>query len=260
MEASVVTFILILIRVATFWFALPIFGQVNPPRTVKVGLAFALTLFWFASIEEYPEGIQTALENNFNLMSLIILAIREVVIGVLLGMCFNLFIMPLRIAGSYIAQELGLSLAALSDPSSPETSTVVSTLTQILGLLVFFLLDLHHLVIYVQHAVFERLPVASGFRFESTAGWAEGFAGVTGTGMEIIGPVSIILFVLLLAILFLAKAVPSLNLFSVGTSIRLIVGFLVLLVFMPGVLEKTVESFWATESYIEQLLTSMLNV
>ena len=42
---------------------------------------------------------------------------RALMIGGLLGLAFGIFIYPLQIAGSYLAQEMGLSIASLSDPS-----------------------------------------------------------------------------------------------------------------------------------------------
>ena len=51
-ELWVLTFALILARVATFVALLPLFGQV--PRLVKLGLACALACLWFGSVDATP--------------------------------------------------------------------------------------------------------------------------------------------------------------------------------------------------------------
>ena len=256
LEAWIVTFTLILMRVATFCFALPLFGIVAPPRTVKIGLAFALTWFWFASLTEVPVHVVAAVQTDISIVSLGILSIQEVVLGGMLGVLFQLFLIPARVAGSYIAQELGLSLAALSDPTSTDQATVISTLLHLVAILLFFMLNLHHMIILMLQTAFEKIPVASGMPWQSSGIAAAGLAQAVESGIGITGPISIVLFLSLVAILLLARAVPAFNLFSVGISIRFFVGFAAVLVFLPVLIDNIAGTFDSAFKTIEQFFSA----
>jgi len=253
-EATVLTFVLILIRLATFWFAMPLFNTLSIPRIVKVGLSLALTIFWFAQLESIPQGVHDAVEGQLSVVQLGLLAAREVVIGGLLGFAFHLFVIPARIAGAYLGQEIGLSMAEMSDPANQEPSTVVATLMQLFALLIFFSLNLHHFVIVALHAVFEHIPVASPIAWQSGEFLAASFAETVAGGIGLIGPPALALMVLLVAILLLARAVPSFNLFSVGISIRLIGGLLIILIFLPELIARTTQSLEFAGDRIESFI------
>ncbi len=149
-EAWVLTFALVLVRLATFWMINPIWSTLKPPRQVKLGLVLALAVFWFSGVEE-PVAMPDHAGNQFSQWLVFgLMVMREVFLGGILGYSFHLFLIPMQIAGSYIGQEFGLSMATMTDPSTGAVNNIVSTLMQAVAVCVFFLArsaSLHRLLV-----------------------------------------------------------------------------------------------------------------
>ena len=79
----------------------------------------------------------------------VLMIIQEVGIGLLLAMTVGLLLVPAKIAGAYVGQEIGLSLAAISDPGSTDQSTLVTKVFEAISVMLFFGLNLHHFLILI---------------------------------------------------------------------------------------------------------------
>jgi len=256
-EAWVLTFSLVLVRLATFWMINPIWSNLKPPRQVKLGLVLALAVFWFSGLDEpvpmpHHTGTQFSQWLVFGLMVL-----REVFLGGVLGYSFHLFLIPMQIAGSYIGQEFGLSMATMTDPTTGAVNNIVSTLLQAVAVCVFFLLDLHHYIVYLLEYSFRLVPAGQAWNMEAMQMVTYEFAALTERGLLISVPVAIAMFLGLVALLVLARAVPALNLFSIGLSIRLILGIAALLLFLPHVFGIFESQLDASLRFLEQLVYQM---
>ena len=132
---EVVLFLLVLARVSAFVAFFPLFSKKQLPNQVKAGLATALSVFWLADAKTVMPNLNLQDVGSF---LFIFLVLKELCIGILLSLVLGLFFWPARIAGSYVAQELGLWLAAISDPGSQDSSTLVSRVFETLSMLLFF--------------------------------------------------------------------------------------------------------------------------
>ena len=229
---QLVVFFLVLARVASFIAFFPLFSKRQLPILVKVGLAVSLSIFWSL-------GNTSGQHANISLMLLFFLTLKEVTIGVILGMMMGLMLWPARIAGAYVGQELGLSLASISDPGSQDSSTLVTRIFEVFAILVFFVGNIHHFAILVLHHSFgsfghdlESIDLTS----KPLAYAAELMNDVSDQGLMIAGPLLILFMMVTLVLAYLNRAAPSLNLFSVGMSIRAGLGILCLFLFAPVVL------------------------
>lgn len=232
-EGWAIAFMLILTRVSLFLAMLPWFGDRSMPRLVKVGMAVALTYLWFGEL------VAGTSKESFSLaaghwLALAIAVGREALFGAVLGYWFSLLLLPARIAGSYIGQEMGLTMATVTDPATQVSGNVVGTLFETFALAVFFVADIHHVVLGVLQASFVKFPVGGeaqlGLPIVAMSGRV---AAAHHWGLELAAPVAICLFLNLVAMALLMKAVPQLNLFSVGLTLRLSVGFLATFLFLP---------------------------
>ncbi len=253
-ELWILTFALMLIRLATFCLTFPIWNSHRPPNTVKIGLVFALTIFWFFG--QPVSEATTTLARSIDWYVFGAAVIREILIGGVLGFVFHIFVIPARIAGAYIAQELGLNLATLSDPSMPEQTSVVASLFQLAAIIMFFALNLHHFVLRCLDAAFQAVPVGATWNAETLPELSLAFFQLIDQGLTIAAPVGIVLFITLVSLLLLARAVPSLNLFSVGLSVRLGVGFIALIIFLPFIVANLRQQFQWAEDLIVSLVRS----
>src|SRR5258708_2533819 len=112
MTGLAVYFVLVLGRVGTGVFMLPLFGGTNMPRLVKIGVALALAIFWIGAVG-VPSDTALLQRLEAGAWPLLALALaREAILGALLGLAFGLFLLPARVAGEFIQQQMGLSLGA----------------------------------------------------------------------------------------------------------------------------------------------------
>lgn len=236
MEAWVVSFSLILARVAAFVATLPLFGSRQVPRVVKAGLAFALACVWFGALGSAPAA-------GFDHTSAVALWLayalavgREALLGAVLGYGFGLFLLPARIAGEFIGQEMGLAMANQSDPTADNSATLLAQLFEIFGVLIFFGLDGHHVWLAALHATFARWPIGGPLPSLPVAPLVRGLAQAHEWGLLLAAPMALCMFVTSVLLALMARAAPQLNIMSVGFAFRIGVGLLAAIVFLPDML------------------------
>lgn len=233
-QAWILTFTLILARVAALIATVPLFGGNNLPNLVKVGFSLSLAAMWFGAFGADPTEDVRMLASQAHWLGIGLATLREVIFGAVLGFTFNLLLMPMRIAGAYIGQEMGLSMASLTDPTQPGASSVVAQLFDAFGILLFFGLDIHHAMLTSVHSAFERWPCGSPMSLTAPAyRIAVGFADSQEWALQIAAPVGVCLFLTLIVLFLMAKASPQLNLFTFGMPVRLAIGLFGMLLFLP---------------------------
>lgn len=234
LETWVMTFGLILARVSAFVATIPYLGGRFVPRLVKAGAALALALFWFA--EAGPGALQyVARLADQTWVSFTLAVAREVILGAALGYVFGLFLVPFRIAGEYLSQEMGLTLGAITDPSRPQNSTALGEAFEVLGVVVFFSQNVHHVFLAVLHGSFTTQPVGAGFSRLPVGLQMEAMTWTTQWGLLLVAPMACCLFVTSLVLGIMARVAPQLNLMSIGFTLRIVVGLGVTAVLWPEV-------------------------
>ncbi len=254
-EVQIVAFILVLSRVSAFIAFFPLFAKRQLPSTVKVGVAGGLTFFWYGMVES-KLGMDPGVSMNLTVVSSILLLAKEVTIGVVLSIALGLFFLPAKIAGSYIGQELGLSLASISDPGSQDSSTLISRVFESFAILMFFSTNMHHFLILVIHSSFDRMLGRIDVMRLPTEDLVSLLNRTSDYGFLVVGPVAILFMLITLGLAYLNKAAPTLNLFSVGMSIRSGFGIFCLLIFCPVIFGAIQSYFYRMQADIEELLNA----
>jgi flagellar biosynthetic protein FliR len=244
MPHLVVFFALLLARVGAFVAVLPIFGGQALPRLVRVGLTMALTVMWAGSLAGDPgtaEWLAQPLETSW--LGFGIALGREAVLGLLLGFAFGLFLVPARVAGEYLSQELGLSFGNMINPTGETATGSLTPLFDLLSTLVFLTLDVHHLFLVIFHALLTSHPLGAALPNVSVERLAAGATAVEEWGLLLVAPAAVCLFVTSVVLALMARAAPQMNVYSVGFPLRLLIGFLVALVLFPNFLAALVTIF-----------------
>lgn len=239
-EATVIPASLILARVAAFVAVLPILGGPQTPNMVKVGLTMALTVMWSVTLFGQPVPSPSPVDTIATVHWVLALG-REAALGAVFGFFFSLFLLPATIAGEYLTQELGLSFASMVSAVGTGTASTPAMILEMLASLLFLGLDLHHVFLAVLDATFQRFPIGQGYALPmcdpiGAATSAEEWGVLLGI------PVALCLFVTTVALAFLNRAAPQLNLQTVGFPLKLIVGLGALLVMLPYMIAGLVQA------------------
>lgn len=252
-NSQVVLFMLVLARVSAFIAAFPLFSKNQLPHLVKVGLAGALSIFWYSEIEGSSKLDNAALADMGVLLATLLI-FKEIVLGLVLSIALGLFFWPAKVAGAYVGQELGLSLASISDPGSQDSSTLITRIFETFVILVFFGINLHHFVILTIHASFGHLLSHVGLLDLPTEHLTTMLNSASDYGLLIAAPVLILSMLVTLILAFLNRAAPTFNLFSVGMSARVGLGIFCLFLFCPVIFGAAQTYLFRVQEDIEELL------
>ena len=82
-----------------------------------------------------------------SLASLITMLVQELMIGAVLGIAARLAISALQVTGAVVAQQLGLGFVTSVDPTLGQQGVIIGNFLAMLGVVLIFATDTHHLVI-----------------------------------------------------------------------------------------------------------------
>ena len=231
MESSAVYFALTLARVGTFVAIMPLFAT-RAPRVVKLGLALGLTAFYFSVV--VPAGNLPRAEGSLPWPVYASAILREAAIGATMGFAFALFLMPVKVAGAFVSQQIGLSLSPQSsgvtaDPSGSSLALFFETTAA----LVFLAVDGHHVVLSALHASFASFPLGGELHPEPLGPAINGLSRAHEMGVLLAAPLAACLFSLTVVLALLARAAPQLNIYSIGFALQVATALIGALLLLP---------------------------
>lgn len=232
-DAFVIAAALILFRVAAFvTFLPPVAGQ-GIPGTVRIGLAVAVTVVLAPTYVPSAALLLEVHSSSVLWARLTLWTMRETALGAGLAWFFGLSLVPARVAGAWIAQEMGLTIGGLTSPLDQQPGNVFSWLLEALAVMFFFVANLHHVLFWSLGRSFDAHRVGGGFvlpRWDATVSEA---ARTIDDGLLIAAPVGIVLFVTLVVLLVTMKTAPHFNFMSYGMTLRLIAGLVGVFLLFP---------------------------
>ena len=220
------------IRIGAMLLAIPVIGSRLIPVRIRIALAVLITVLVLPLLQPAPvvEPLSAAG---------LTIAINQVVIGLSMGFTLQLVLAVLTIAGESIAMTMGLGFASMIDPANGVNVPVLSQFFLILGTLLFLALGGHLLIIQLIVSSFQSLPVSTdGVSREDF--WSlvmfgsRMFVGAVWVAL----PALISILVITLAMGVMTRAAPQLNIFSVGFPVTMLMGFIIIMLLIPGILPR----------------------
>ncbi len=253
-ESAVLSFALILARTGAFVGVLPMLGTHATPRTVKVGLAVALTVLYFQMLggSATPECLTT--NGPVSWLALILVMMKEALLGAFLGYAMGLILLPIRIAGEYLGAEMGLAMGAQADPTAPNPSVVVTQLFEMLAGVLFFSLDGHHVFFAALHGTFLRIPLGGWSGLSAIGPMTAGVSAAQEWGLMLAAPIGAMLFLSSVVLALMTRAAPQMNVFAFGYAVRIAFGLIGLFALMPGFVAAIVRSLAHMGELLERLV------
>jgi len=227
---------LLLARIGAFVAVMPLFGSGLVPRLVKVGLVLALTVAWVDVTfdAESVEGLARQIV-HVGWLGYTLAVGREMAVGALFGYAFGLFLLPARVAGEFLSQEMRLNFGGQLNPAGGTSGGPLAQLFEITGILIFFGLDGHHLFLAVLHGTFARFALGGTLPGAPVAHMVAGLDVAQEWGLLIAVPAALYLFAATLLLALLSRAAPQLNLYSVGFPAQITVGLVAILLLLPTI-------------------------
>jgi flagellar biosynthetic protein FliR len=213
-------FALVVSRIGGFVVASPFPGS-HVSKTQRVGLVCVLG--WvatpIASFSHIP---------NFGPM-LAASGMLEIGCGVAIGLVFRFVLAAADVAGVALAQASGLSSANILDPSSGTQETVLGRIMVLLSTLLALSVGAHRLVISYLIESLRVLPVGSKIDLPGAMPlFISLSANALLVGVRLALPIVAVSLVLQLTLAMIARAAPSLQIFSVGLALLVLVTLTIL--------------------------------
>ena len=223
LPALAAIFVLVFARVGAMVMLLPGFGESNIPARVKLSIALLLTLIIL------PLHRNAYHVDLTSISSLGVLMVHELIIGIVLGATARVTLSALNVAGSVIAQQLGLGFVTAIDPTQGQQGQIIGNFLTILGLTLLFATDSHYLVIAALSESYRIFSPGEAFPSGDVAALAtRAFASAFKIGMELSAPFLVFGLVFNIGLGILARLMPQMQVYFVGVPLSILAGFLIL--------------------------------
>ena len=215
-------FMLAFARIGAMVMLLPGLGEVNIPVRIKLATALLLTMI---VLPLHRQAYQVDLQA---LSPLLVMMVHEIVIGIVLGATARVTLSALQVAGSVIAQQMGLGFVTAVDPTQGQQGVLIGNFLTMLGVTLLFSTDSHHLVIAAlsdSYKIFAPGEVIPSGDVASLA--TRAFAAAFKIGLQLSAPFLVFGLVFNIGLGVLARLMPQRQVYFVGAPLSILIGFLI---------------------------------
>lgn len=242
LSGIVLVHLLVFARTGAMVMLLPAIGEVGVPAMVRLVLALAISLALAPTVAAtYAQG------EPANILALGLLLAQEITAGILIGAMARIIMSALQVAGTLIATQTGLAYAQTVDPTSHgEQGMVVGNFLSLLGVVLIFATNLHHLAIGAVAGSYRLIPPGAALPTGDMAELVTSLvSGSFALGFQLAAPFLVFGFALSVGIGVLARLMPQLQIYFVAMPLNILVGFL-LMVLILGSMMTLFLDFYST--------------
>jgi flagellar biosynthetic protein FliR len=216
-------FMLVFARIGAMVMLLPGLGEVNIPVRIMLGIALALTLIILPLHRAaYHVDMQS-------ITPLAVMMVHEIIIGVVLGATARVTLSALQVAGSIIAQQLGLGFVTSVDPTQGQQGVLIGNFLTLLGIALLFATDTHYLVFAALNDSYKIFSPGELMPSGDVAALAtRAFAAAFKIGLQLSAPFLVFGLVFNIGLGVLARLMPQMQVYFVGVPLSIFMGFIIL--------------------------------
>lgn len=232
LSGIILTYLLVFSRVGAMMMLLPGVGTMGVPARVRLVLALAVSFALTPTVQgQYPAAAPQTIT------SLVILIGQEITAGVLVGAMAAVIMSALQVAGFLIASQIGLAYAQTLDPTQNTQGAVVGNFLTLLGTVMIFATDLHHLAIGAIAGSYHMLPPGAALPTGDMAQLVIKLVSSSfALGFQLAAPFLVFGFAIYAALGVLAKLMPQLQIFFVAVPINILCGFVIMLAMLGSII------------------------
>jgi len=234
-------------RISGLMLFMPFFSHSAVPIRIKAALVASITAVLYPVVSP---RLQTAPPTSWPW-----LLGSELLVGIVMGIATNLVFEGVQMAGHVMSVQMGYSLVNILDPQTQVDTTVISVFTQLIAVMIFLALDVHHWILRLLTQSFETIPPGTahfGATFTGKVAYACG--GIFSIGVQIAAPVLTATIVADLLLGLLSKAAPQLPILFLGPGIKAMLSVVLLSAALPYWPRVFAHLFQETTAVSERLL------
>lgn len=249
-SVNILPFLMVVTRLGTIFFTIPPFRNQSVPNIVKALITLAVTIMIFPLVSVEINIWQVSYFQIFYYLGI------EFLIGLIIAFVISIIFIAAQFAGSIIDFNSGFGFASVVDPLTQDNVTLTSKFYFLVAMTLFFTIGGHNLITGSVVESYRVLPLGEfKLSMESLKFLMRSFASIFSIGFKIAAPIFVTLFLTEVALAILARAIPQMNVFLVGFSLKISVLFVLLAVtlintvpYLQGLFE---DSFLNVKSFLK---------
>ncbi len=220
--------VMVLTRISALFLVIPVFGWKSIPARIKVAMTLLLAIF-FSMITPLP-----LYAGHISLGKAILLISNEAIYGLALGLIVSLIFAAVRLGGRVIERQIGLAMAEILDPLTGERTQPLGSLLEMIFILLFLSANGHHLFLSIIFRSYEAFPAGSTPTISVlTGGVIQASSAMLVAGLKLAAPILAAFLLLMVVLAVLARIVPEMNILFISLPMRVGLGFLMVMIFLP---------------------------
>lgn len=227
--------LMVLFRITGIFVIAPVFGSKTIPARVKVFLSLGLSFCVFPMLLDGTGGPASSVHasimaNSFPIWLILGAVAMELLVGIVIGYGASLPVLGMQVGGRVCDQQLGIGIGGVFNPEFDEESGVISETFFIIAMTVFLLVGGHRALFTALVGSFDSVPLGG---FKPDGSLLDLIIGLVSSmfamAFRVAAPLLCIMFLQMVAMGFIARTVPQMNILSIGFPLRILVGSTVLI-------------------------------
>lgn len=244
--------IFVFLRIAAFLGISNVFFPTGTPNKLKIFISLILSFSLLGGIDY--SSVNEITSNYY----LITYAINEILTGLIFGLIVDISFKIIIMAGSLLDLHIGLSMVNIIDPNSKVNTTLNGNLLHSIAMMIFFIVDGHHLLIKSLIESFNLLSLGRSIIFGETLMALIGIIiEYFIIGLKIAIPIVLIIILTDLCMGLISRAVPQINVMILGMPVKMLVGMIAISLSLPLIVKIIISNISYIPEIIRKIITAV---
>jgi len=238
LTAEIFTVFMVFARIGSAFVILPTIGETFLSPRTRLTLAILISLVVAPVVEPVIPEIPPRLSDMIGLLFI------EILVGLFIGTATRMLFMALAVAGSFYSFMTGLAAAMMFNPLASDQGALLSIFLSLLGLLLLFATDTHHLLI---RATVESYVLFEPGVFPMVGDMADVIAQTVNNafriGLQLAAPIVVVSLMFYVLLGILARLMPQMQVFFIAMPLQIMMGFFILMITLSGMMMWFLDQF-----------------
>lgn len=215
-------------RLMGAFIVMPLLGNAFVPVTVRILFAFCLAALLGPILPSVPQVDALS-------AGALLLAIEQLLLGFMLGLFLSILLHAMSMFGTIMSLQMGLAMAIMNDPANGNSNPILSQWFLLFGTLIFLALDGHLVALGILVDSFRLWPIGTGIFDLPLMGLVNRVGWLFAASLMLAIPAVLAMLMVNITFGVLSRAAPSLNVFSLGFPMTMLMGLLCVLLSFSGI-------------------------
>lgn len=217
--------IYVFFRITAFFLATSVIFPNGTPKLFKICFSLLLSAMIAINLE-----VNVPVQNFYELIRY---GTLETINGLTLGYMVTICFYSLKMAGKLIDGQIGLAMSSTYDPNTQLQATIIENLIYFVGVVVFFSINAHHIIINSMQNNFKIIPIGYSIINFNFSYILKIFTYYFIMGIKIAIPIIVVLIITDLITGIIARSISGLNIMVVGMPLKMLIGLLFFMSLLP---------------------------